>query len=231
MAIHLPQRRYLTFAELQERWSCEPNDIRDLICSGALVPSCHVSGERPWAEWVPDPGAPKPAGLVPQLRGLPGDGGVYYHQLNGWFYARCPVESGPLQCWFYMLCTSPTDPPEEDDDWPPVADWYYLEDKLSSAEIERSGVFMLSEVERYEATAVDPSLSKGEDKPLGTRERNTLLTLVATLCGMAKVPIENPSKAAVTISSEALARGFNLPERTVADKLKQAAEASSARSS
>lgn len=231
MSIHLPSRRYLTFAELQARWACEPNDIRDLVCGGTLVPSVHIADSLPWAQWTADEtsGRIEPK-LVPEIRsGL--DGLDWYSEVNGWLYLRCPFETGALACRFDMLCTSATDPPEEDGQTPPIADWYYLKLKPSIETVEQDGVFMLTEVDRVEALLANPAAqSNSDDRSVGTRERNTLLSVIRVLCSIAALPLEHPSKAAEAIGAEADRLGVTLPRRTIEEKLKQIPDAVAARS-
>lgn len=231
MSIHLPERRYLTLGELQQRWKCDVNDLREIICTGALSPSWYANGYFSWAEWVADNRRfADEQGLVPEVR-TNSNGAEITSDLKGWYFLRCPYETGPLNCSFDMLCDSATDPPEKDDGgFPPYAFWYYLENKIDLKAVESNGVFMLTEVARFESQASTTQVGDGgAERPLKTRERNTLLTIVSALCSIAKLPVENSSKTAQVISSEAQRCGLDLPERTVAEKLKQLPAARAAR--
>lgn len=64
-----------------------------------------------------------------------------------------------------------------------------------------------------------------EDKPVSTKERTTLLTIVALLAKEAKIDLLTPSKAATQIVSLADAAGVSLGETTVAGYLKKATAA------
>jgi hypothetical protein len=132
------------------------------------------------------------------------------------------------------LSTSATDPPEQDrNGFPPVAYWYYLDEKPDFSAIEGLVVFMIPEVERFEAAHKESEGTEshnGNDKPLTTRERNTLLTLVYVLADLAKVPLANRSKAAEMIANHAAASGLKLPVRTIVEKLKLCQDAIAARS-
>jgi hypothetical protein len=229
MAIHLPERRYFTFAELQRRWTCEANDVRDIVCSGAIAPSWHVNESMPWAKWVADEDAiPKGSKLVPTIRD-DFSGGAWLTPVNEWLFLRCPHETGRLSCAFDMLCTSATDPPELDDGFPPMADWFYLHRKIDLMAVEDQGVFLLTEVARFEAAVSAPSdvgIPSSSSSPrkaemeLGTRERHTLLTMIAALSSMAKLELDKPSKAAEAIANGAQLCGITLSKRTVEEKLK-----------
>lgn len=64
-----------------------------------------------------------------------------------------------------------------------------------------------------------------EQKPLGTTERNTLLTIIAVLCNEAKIPYEKPSKAAALIQSTAAKMGVSIGETTIEGHLKKIPDA------
>ena len=76
-------------------------------------------------------------------------------------------------------------------------------------------------------TETPPSASdsaKDLDKPLGSRERNTLLKVIIGLAKLAKVELSHPSLHAASsrIESETTDLGVRVPERTVVEKLKEA---------
>ena len=66
--------------------------------------------------------------------------------------------------------------------------------------------------------------AKDLDKPLGSRERNTLLKVIIGLAQLAKVKLSHPSSDAASsrIESETTDLGVRVPERTVVEKLKEA---------
>jgi hypothetical protein len=70
----------------------------------------------------------------------------------------------------------------------------------------------------------DQGVQAGENDATKTalqvRERNTYSVILAVLCDMAKVPRDQPSKAAGIIVKEAELKGWILPERTVSEKLR-----------
>jgi hypothetical protein len=60
---------------------------------------------------------------------------------------------------------------------------------------------------------------KSEEKPLGKRERTTLLVIIAALARMAEINLKKPSKAAFLIEGETERMGARVSERTILDHL------------
>ena len=63
------------------------------------------------------------------------------------------------------------------------------------------------------------------EKPLGNRERDTLLTIIAALCKEAKIPYDKPAKAAGMIQSTAVKMGVSIGETTIEGHLKKIPDA------
>ena len=59
------------------------------------------------------------------------------------------------------------------------------------------------------------------DTPLETRERNTLLTIIAALCKEAKIPYDKPAKAAGLIQGIAATMDISIGETTIENHLKR----------
>ena len=85
-----------------------------------------------------------------------------------------------------------------------------------------SGMVLLSEVARFEEQKVEVPLN--EDS-LKTRERNSLLTIIAALCKEAKVDYTKPAKAAAMIQSTAAIMGIAIGESTIEGHLKKIPDA------
>lgn len=66
-------------------------------------------------------------------------------------------------------------------------------------------------------------------KPLGSRERGTLLTIIAALARLAKVDVSRPSSAATAIESETERMGTRVAARTIENHLKLVPDALEAR--
>ena len=63
------------------------------------------------------------------------------------------------------------------------------------------------------------------DKPLSTRERDTLLTIIAALCKEAKIDYTKPAKAAGMIQSTAALMQVSIGETTIENHLKKIPDA------
>ncbi len=68
-------------------------------------------------------------------------------------------------------------------------------------------------------------LDKPAEKPIGRRERTTLLVMIAALAKLAKVDVTKPSGAAVTIESQTTLLGARIAARTIENHLKRIPEA------
>jgi hypothetical protein len=77
----------------------------------------------------------------------------------------------------------------------------------------------------------DPAADSGDDRPLTTRERNTLLVVIATLCAELKIDPNRPAKSASIIKDAAVRNGLSIGESTIEGVLKKLPEAIAARSS
>lgn len=97
-------------------------------------------------------------------------------------------------------------------------------------------VVVQTEDVRIPADALNAMASEGaknevreSEKPLSTKERNTLLCIIAALCKEAKLPYDKPSKAAGMIVSTAAQMGLSLGETTVEGHLKKIPDALASR--
>lgn len=70
---------------------------------------------------------------------------------------------------------------------------------------------------------------KNEEKPLETKERNTLLCIIGALCKEAQIPFLNHSKAARLIQSTAQKMGVSIGETTIEGHLKKIPDALASR--
>lgn len=60
-----------------------------------------------------------------------------------------------------------------------------------------------------------------DDRPIGTKERNTLLTIIAVLCNDAKLDYRRPAKTAGLIQGMAASMGVSIGETTIENHLKK----------
>ena len=63
------------------------------------------------------------------------------------------------------------------------------------------------------------------ERPIGQRERTTLLVIIAALAELARIKVERPSAAAAAIESQAALMGVHVGMRTIEEKLKLIPEA------
>ncbi|MES2952197.1 MAG: hypothetical protein V4858_27035 [Pseudomonadota bacterium] len=120
---------------------------------------------------------------------------------------------------------------QEEDDGAFFSKWL-LDDKLSGFEAQR---FTRKEVARwFSAVGVQSSYSFDSnqidaksklEKPLGTTERNTLLTIIAVLAKEAKISIDPPGKSAGYIAGLTDAFGASVSKRAIEDHLKKIPDA------
>ena len=82
------------------------------------------------------------------------------------------------------------------------------------------------EFERFcEQNALVAGTRQREERPLGTIERNTLLTIIAALAKEARVNISQPGKAALAIESLTDQLGTHVSKRAIEDHLKRIPDA------
>jgi len=220
MAIKIPRREFLTFDELLERWQCSANDVRHLIINAELKPS--IKALQPWTivEWDYDQKSDQVLPISDAIDASTGD--TIEVKPDGWPYLQEPWQTGLFDCSF-SLTSNARDPDRPNlETGATVATWYRLQTTVSLNFVENSAVFLLEEVLRYESAHDGESNGQGSiDRPLETRERNTLLTIIAALCKDAKIDITKPSKAGEYIHSITNHMGATVAKRTIEEHLKK----------
>jgi len=76
-----------------------------------------------------------------------------------------------------------------------------------------------------QSAPADPDKPSSLDKPLGTRERTTLLTVIAALASVANVDVTATTKAAGIIEAAASGLGVRIGKRTIEEYLKRIPDA------
>ena len=224
MAIIIPKRGYLTFAELRHRWQCTDNDLRYLVVNAELKPAIKAAHELMIASWeystMEDRCVPSGAKIDPQF-----DYEVTVRP-NYWLYLQEPVQTGAMHCEF-RLATRERNPQWPDVPWELEAEWslFLLPKAISMEDIEKEAFFTMDEVLKYEAAHDQDAPPKPEEAPLTTRERNTLLTIIAALCKEANIDHAKPAKAAGMIQSTAAKMGLSIGESTIEGHLKKIPDA------
>lgn len=101
---------------------------------------------------------------------------------------------------------------------------------VNNIEVLREVTDELKNVDSPKPPETVQQISDPEDtKPLGTKERNTLLVLIAVLSKEASIDITRPAKAAGLIQSLADKRGIGIGESTIEGVLKRIPSAVEAR--
>lgn len=216
MAIKIPARNYLTFSELMERWRCTESDLRYAVISGGIKPSVRLVGVHETVEWELTPWGT-------WERKSEQDGGyVLSYQPVGWVYLQEPHQTGPFDCRF-ELASDERNPDKADD--VTFASWYALKAPMTLESVIGQAVFLLKEIVDYEARHSHDEPPPREQKPLGARERDTLLTIIAALCKEAGIDYSKPAKAAGMIQSTAAKMGVSIGETTIEGHLKKIPDA------
>ena len=212
MAIKIPARSYLTFSELTERWQCSESDLRYAIISGEIKPCVRLVGEHETIQWVQEP-----AGTW-KRKAKHASSFVLSHEPSGWVYLQEPCQTGAFDCRFELA--SDERDPDKSDEW--ILDsWYALQTPMTLDIVISKAVFFLTEVASYEERHSEEYQPRCEQKPLGTRERDTLLTIIAALAKEAGFNIDSPGKAAVAIENLTELVGTRVSKRTIEDHLKK----------
>lgn len=105
----------------------------------------------------------------------------------------------------------------------PKVDGFYPADGLPDESVL---VFRPEELNRFVGEIYNP---QGSEKPLETKERNTLLTIIAALCRDAGHDYTRSSKAALAIQSTLANMGISIGESTIRGHLKEIPNALEAR--
>jgi len=180
MAINIPTRKYLTFSELQSRWSCSEGDLRYLIVNEQLKPAVKATKDWMIPEWEMVEGFD-----VMQPIGVAVDGVTGVEIIcrpKGWLYLQSPVQTGPQDCDFWLVHE------QHEPNFPffyGIAEygWYKLPECMSVEDVIAEGAFLMEEVLRYEsmndADAIEQSSSRLEIFPEAgaVAEMNTMKAL------------------------------------------------------
>ncbi|APW37129.1 hypothetical protein RD110_07915 [Rhodoferax koreense] len=222
MTIKIPPRKYLTFKELVDRWQCTDSDLRYLVVNGEMKPSFKATEPLNVPDWEFDSfsGACIPSDKMSGIEGydleiLPG----------GWLYLQSPQVIAPLDCRF-ELASSARDPkvPEDENDGP-LGSWFWLTVPLGMDEVQEKCAFVMEEVLRYESRHDQETPNAEIEKPLGNRERDTLLCIIGTVCTIAGIDFKKSSKSAAQIQHAAAQLGVSIGDSTIEGHLKKAREA------
>jgi len=227
MSIKIPPRKYLTFRELLLRWQCTENDLRYLIVNGELKPAVKATEPLKLVDWEYDPMAD---GCVPCGHKQDAQGFQVEVQPTGWLYLQSPGHIAPLNCEF-RLASRERDPDVPAEPWDaPLYDWFWLPHEIEIASVELEAAFLMEEVLRYESIHdIEAPQQHRAEKSVGTRERDTLLSIIAVVCREAKLDYSKSSKTAALIQGSAARLGISIGETTIEGHLKKIPDALAAR--
>ncbi len=199
-------RTHLTMPELMTHWGWNENDLREAIMLGRLVPSYFIS--RPlWPVPAPQPKSPAVS-------------------KSAWMYLLAFKQVGAVDGYFHRLADTHDALTTGNTVFKLDGSGYTKDHLIRLADVMSDGVVMMDEVTRYE-TSIKPvsSPQPTDPKVLGTRERDTLLTIIAILCKVAKYDYTMASKTAKLIQSEAAFMKIPIGETTIEGHLKKIPDA------
>lgn len=204
-------KKHYTFTELAARWECEIDDLIQAVIDRELIPSIHVSGTFDLYLFTVDHTVED--GL--QTESVTQGNSLKTSGRKGFHYLIWPQRTGSADCQFSFFSDKATGHKEGEL-------CFQLTSPIDIARLMEMGVFMSDEVARIEAT--DDSSTKhdtNEYKPLITRERDTLLTIIAVLANYGKIDIKEHGKSAGFISGLTDEMGAHVSKRTIEEHLKK----------
>ena len=193
--------------------------IRNAIICGALKPCIRLNGRHEnhdWEDVSDDEIVAFPMtvnGRTPKVTP------------NGWQYLQDPKQTTPFDCQFRWV--SHERDPIKMDYSNPNRTWFQLDPEVKLQDVIEKGVFLIEEIKKYVTDYPLSGSTVGSsaiEKPLGSRERETLLKL---LIGMAIVgyrydPAAAKSTALKDIADDLASLGISIDTDTVRKYLKEA---------
>jgi len=190
--IKLPTKRWFTFSELSERWQCTPLDIVKLLIDGALVPSYHFSDNFKVYSMQYE-GAGQSGNLILEEVCEVVKGGLVEEVLEtrqGFFYLMRPEVISPRDCRFHLF--------SEVRECSEFGDrCFQIPNPIPFSEVFDFGVVMATEVAAFEAFQCT---NVSAEKPLGNRERGTLLNIIGALLELIQSPRKGRDSEAAVIA-------------------------------
>jgi hypothetical protein len=170
MVTRQPTRKHLTFSDLLKRWKCTEKELRSAIIRAELKPSVKLYDKQPLLIWKVD------------INGIPAAFECDFYREpkpQQWLYLQDPIQTAAFECEF-ALVTDDRDPIKDE---APISNWLRLPVPMSMEDVKSKAVFLLAEVERFEKNHFAKASGELTDRPLGKRERGTLLKIIL---GMAR---------------------------------------------
>jgi hypothetical protein len=217
MTIYLPPKKYYSFAELAARFQCSEQDILHLVIERQITPSFYLDGMHCLEFQINRDEDQDGVHLFPS----PLDNWESKTDelqcrtwLTGFHYLVWMQRKGVSECEFLYASKSSESPDEGD-----IV--YEIERQLCLQDVQKNGVVMADELARFESIHDKNVDSSPTNKPLTTRERDTLLTIIAALCEAARISIDPPGKAALFIEGLTDSMGTHVSKRAIENHLKK----------
>jgi hypothetical protein len=226
-AIKLPARNFFTWDELKARWECTDNDLITAVIRAVVKPCIRVHTDLRLLVW-------RENDLTGEMMEswYIGPGGLPAHfHLFSWLYLQDPIQTHPFNCEFSRVnCERDAEKDHivscSEELKPLIKQVHYavrlkLPEPLRIEDVKNDAVFLHREVTAYEALHGADAVVAKVDQPLATRERNTMLSMIAVLCKEAKLDYKTPAKTAGRIRAAAEIMGIGIGETTIEGHLKK----------
>ena len=211
------ERNFLRADELLQRWQCSEADLKYEVIESNLSPIIFVNE----ADAVTDRDG-KPVFWQSEcykLKSEDDDVLAPGYANYGYLILETPIRESIKTCSFLTFAAYKTEPGYENTFWT-------LGNSIPLEKYWDEIVFDLPSVLSFEtARTKGAKLESIEHKPLTTRERDTLLTIIAALCKEAKLDYTKHSKTAGLIQSTAATMGLSIGETTIEGHLKKIPDA------
>lgn len=163
MAIKLPNKKYLTFKEVQDLWGVTENDLRRLLIAEEITPSYFIDAEKKYSKVIVSEDGMEAfqSDVEEEVR--------FFNQ--GLFTLDTPTQVTALDGYFSsiripdVLLTSK--------DKHPAEKFYILKQNISISEVLENGVLTMEEIYRFERT--------NKTQELDAREKTTFLNIIGGL--------------------------------------------------
>ncbi len=203
-------KKYYTFDELAARWDCGHDDLVQAVIGGELIPSVHINGKYSLKLFTADHNTA--AGL--QIESVSDGDCLATRGRTGIHYLIWPRRTGLTDCQFCFFSENATGHEEGDT-------CFQLTSPIGMAQVLEHGVFLPGEIARVESISDDKSAVQAKENQLSTKERDTLLTIIAALARHGKIDVKECGKSALYISGLTEEMGASVSKRAIEEHLKK----------
>ena len=211
------ERKFLRADELLQRWQCSEADLKYEVIEGNLLPIIFVNEGVEITDRDGRPVFGDKEGY--RLKSDDDDVLAPGYANHGYLILAVPVRESIETCSFWLFTQLRSAPGYEDTTWQPV-------NSIPLEKYWNEMVFDLPSVLGFEAARTQDGNTTGtKEKPLTTRERDTLLTIIAALAKAAKINIQDAGKAALYIEGLTAELGARVSKRAIEEHLKRIPDA------